>query len=63
MTKGIRDGLALLCFAAIALVISVTAGTGEDERSLVADAARGIGVVLGLIGLGVIGYGLARRTD
>lgn len=50
MTKRIREGLGLLCVAAICLVIGLAARSG-DAPSAVGDIGVGVGGFLALIGL------------
>lgn len=57
MTKGMKDGLGLLCFAAIGFVISLAGG----EESPVAEIAGAVAVVLAVIGFGMIAWNLARN--
>lgn len=57
MSSGVRDGLALICVGVIGLLIAAVA-TNEN----VASVAQLVGLVLAIIGLGMIAFGLTRRT-
>lgn len=59
MTEGIRNGLGVLCVAAMALVVALATAGGSEP--LVSSGAMLIAGVLTLLGLASIAMGLFRR--
>jgi hypothetical protein len=58
MTTGIRDGLALCCLALIGLLLSIVITV-----EWAANAARAVALLLGVVGLGVVAFSLARKQN
>jgi hypothetical protein len=56
MTTGIRDGLALICLALIGFLLAAI-----TTVEWLASAAEVIGFLLGVVGLGVLAFSLARK--
>lgn len=61
MTDGVRGGLGILCFALIALVISL--GTQGGSAEMASDIARVLAIVFGVFGLGLLAYSLLKTSD
>lgn len=58
MTQDLRNSLAMLCVAVMALVLSLATATGAEMFS---DMARVVAIVLGLGGLLMLAVTLAKR--
>ena len=60
MTDGVRNGLAMICLALVALVLSLATASGDAP--LFSGATRLLAVAFGVLGLVSIAVALFRRS-